>query len=69
MNVGNLPSSPTLWQTIEEQQELIRELGNKNAIYVQHSWGPDNKLFSSCMKDILLQSSPDCILQDPWCQF
>lgn len=35
----------------------IRELEVRNAIYAQHL-GPDNELFTSGMKNIILPSSP-----------
>lgn len=56
-NVGNLPSFPPRWHSIEELQESIGEVGIRNVIYAQHFRGPDQQLFTPGMKDAMLQSS------------
>lgn len=58
---------PPRWQTKEEFQGLIRELGMRNAICAKRFWGPDNELFTSGMKDVMVQSSPVSGM-DPWCR-
>lgn len=42
---GSIPTSPLRWQTMDELQDILWELGMKHAIYAEHRQGP-TKSFS-----------------------
>ena len=57
-NPGDLPSSPVRWQMYAEPQQVLRELGIRNAIYSPDNYGPDKEIFTTGMRNIVLQMAP-----------
>ena len=57
-NQGDLPSSPVRWQTYAELQQVLRELGVRNAIYSPENYGPDEEIFTIGMINTVLQMAP-----------
>ena len=49
-NPGDLPFSPVRWQTYAELQQVLRELGMRNAIYSPENYNPDEEIFTTGMK-------------------
>ena len=57
-NQGDLPSSPVKWQTYAELQQVLQELGIRNAICSPENYGPDEDTFTTGMKNTELKMGP-----------
>ena len=57
-NKSDLPINSSLWNTMEDLQNYIRELGMREAIYEEAFDGPDMIRFSAGMRDQILQQAP-----------
>ena len=57
-NQGDLPSSSIRWQTYAELQQVLQELGIRNAIYSPENYGPDEEIFTTGMRNTVLQMAP-----------
>lgn len=42
-NKGDVPSPPLHWNSMEELQDIIRELGMRHVIYPDNFMGPDEE--------------------------
>ena len=58
-NEGDIPMPPPLWQTMEELQELLRELGMKHAVCTERFQEPDDEIFTAGIKDTVLETAPN----------
>ena len=57
-NQGDLPSSPARWQMYADLQQVLWELGMKNAICSPDNYGPDEEPFTAGMRNVVFQKTP-----------
>ncbi|KAF6302987.1 hypothetical protein mRhiFer1_008724 [Rhinolophus ferrumequinum] len=55
---GEVPDTVIQWQSYMELTQIIREMGMRHAIFNPNMRGPDDKLFTASMRDLVLDTAP-----------
>ena len=66
LNPGDLPSFPVRWETYAELQQVFQELGVRNAMYSPENHGPDEEIFTTGMRNTMLQTAPTSLFGLWW---
>lgn len=61
LSEGDFPGHMKPWESIQEMQQLLRELGMRQAIYAPLFESLDQAAFTAGMKAKILQSAPPLI--------